>query len=348
MENTFDSDEFKRIFNFHPTISFRLLSRESSILEFKESFNWNSKDRYTKSIISFANNRGGNIIFGVSNSPRFLVGLKNNNFEDLDEAKITEYLNSTFSPELNFEKFTFKIKGKNIGIIRVYASVKKPIICIKNDGVLRESDIYYRYNTRNEKIKYPELISLFDYIREEERKSWMSHFEKISKIGPMNAGILDIYNGRIEGQRGTLVIDEKLIPKIKFIKEGQFKQQGHSTLKLIGKVIGAPVVANINKFNNNNIRVTEDPNAPLVRMDEKDILKQFPLTFKFLVKELKKEYKDFKIDRKFTTLKNNYKKDKNFCFTRFLNPNNPKSSCQTFYSKSMIKEFGKYYQLNNK
>ena len=203
---------------------------------------------------------------------------------------------------------------------------KNPIICIKNDNVLKESDIYYRYNARNEKIKYPELISLFDHIREEERRSWMSHFEKISKIGPMNVGVLDIYNGKIEGQGGTLIIDKKLIPKIKFIKEGQFKQRGHPTLKLVGKVIGAPIVANINQFNKDNIRVTEDPKAPLVRIDEKDILKQFPLTFKSLIKALKEEFKDFKADRKFTTLKKNYKKDKKFSFTR-----------------NIIKEFNKYY-----
>lgn len=126
MKNSFDSAEYNKIFNFHPTISTRLLSRESSTLEFKESFNWNSRDRYVKSMVSFANNRGGYIIFGVTDNPKVLVGLKNNNFESFDEARITEYLNNTFSPELNFEKSNVQIKGANIGIIYVYPSTKKP------------------------------------------------------------------------------------------------------------------------------------------------------------------------------------------------------------------------------
>ena len=126
MKNSFDSVEYNKIFNFHLAIPMRLLSRESSTLEFKESFNWNSKDRYAKSMASFANNRGGYIIFGVTDNPKVLVGLKNNNFESFDEARITEYLNNTFSPELNFEKSNVKIKGANIGIIYVYPSTKKP------------------------------------------------------------------------------------------------------------------------------------------------------------------------------------------------------------------------------
>ena len=59
-------------------------------MEFKESFNWSSKDKYAKSIAAFANNLGGFIIFGIKNNPRDLVGLKSNNFDEIDEAKISE------------------------------------------------------------------------------------------------------------------------------------------------------------------------------------------------------------------------------------------------------------------
>jgi len=44
-----NSDEYKKIFLFHETIADRIISRESGWLEFKESFNWNSKDKYAKS-----------------------------------------------------------------------------------------------------------------------------------------------------------------------------------------------------------------------------------------------------------------------------------------------------------
>lgn len=66
----YNTDDYKKIFTFHASIANRLVSRESGWLEFKESFNWNSKDRYAKSIASFANNKGGYIVFGIKDKPR--------------------------------------------------------------------------------------------------------------------------------------------------------------------------------------------------------------------------------------------------------------------------------------
>ena len=63
----------------------------------------------------------------------------------------------------------------------------------KNDNDLKEPDIYYRYIAKSERIKYPELKLLLDEIKAEERKSWMEHLEKISKIGPTNAAILILW-----------------------------------------------------------------------------------------------------------------------------------------------------------
>ena len=132
----------------------------------------------------------------------------------IDEAKITEYLNNVFSPEIIFEKFTIKVQTKTIGILFTYQSKNKPVVCLKNGSTLKESDIYYRYNARSERIKYPELKRLLNDIKEEERKSWMEHFEKISKIGPTNTAIMDTVGGKITGKSGTLIIDKKLIPKL--------------------------------------------------------------------------------------------------------------------------------------
>jgi hypothetical protein len=70
----------------------------------------------------------------------------------------------------------------------------------------------------------------------------MEHFEKISKIGPTNAAILDILGREIIGQGGTLVIDKKLVPKLKFIREGNFQESGKPVLKLIGDVKPVSVV----------------------------------------------------------------------------------------------------------
>lgn len=340
MEN---SQEFKKIIKFHPTISNRIITREGNIIEFKLSFNWGSKDEYAKTIAAFSNNKGGFLLFGVENNPRNLIGLKNKKFEDFDEAKITEYLNSVFSPEISWYKFVHTVNKVKLGVIAVENNSNKPVICIKNSGVLKEAEIYYRYNARSDKIKYPELKALLENIQNRERKNWMTLFEKISKIGPSNAAILDLLNGRIDGQRGTLVIDEKLIPKLKFIKEGLLKEKGWPTLKLIGEVRPASISAEKSK-RPKEIHLTDDPKALLVKMEEKDIRQKFPFDYKTLTEKLRTRYSDFKQNQKYHDLRKKFKKDKNCCNTRYLDSTNPKSSKKDFYSKKILKRFDKYYK----
>jgi len=278
-----NSDAYNKIFLFHEIIADRIISRESGWLEFKESFNWNSKDKYAKSMVAFANNKGGYIVFGIKDKPRDLVGLQSNNFEDVDESKITAYLNSVFAPEIIFEKFVITVNSKNIGFLYTQQVKTKPIVCLKNDGELKEADIYYRYNARSERIKYPELKTMFDLAREEERKGWMEHFEKISKIGPANAAIMDTIGGEITGKGGTLVIDKKLIPKLKFINQGSFQEKGKPVLRLIGDVKPVSIVTGKSK-NGVGVQITDDPNAPALRLEEEEILKKkYPLDYRGLI-----------------------------------------------------------------
>ena len=342
-----NSQDYKKIFIFHSSIANRLISRESSQLEFKESFNWLSKDKYAKSMAAFANNRGGFIIFGVKDQPRELVGLQSNNFEITDEAKITSYLNNVFSPEIIFEKFVVEIQSKNVGVLYTHQSSHKPVVCSKNDNELKESDIYYRYNAKSERIKYPELKLLLEQIKTEERKSWMEHFEKISKVGPTNAAILDIIGGEISGHGGTLVIDKKLIPKLKFIKEGNFQEKGKPVLKLIGDV--RPVSVVIGKGGKKSVgdvgmQITDDPNAPAIRLEEEEILKRkYPLDYKILTNGLLARYTNFKRNPQYHKLRKEFKKDKKLCRTRYLDPNNLKGSRKDFYSPAIYKKFDKHY-----
>jgi len=344
--NFVQSEVCKKFFAFHDSIPNRIISRESTWLEFKEAFNWLSRDRYAKSIAAFANGRGGYLVFGVKNSPRDLVGLQSDNFETTDEAKITGYLNNVLSPEVEYEKFTVQIKNKSVGILSIAETRFKPTICIKNDGELREADIYYRYNAKSERIKFPELKHLLEKIKEEERKSWMEHLEKISKVGPVNAAILDIVGGEISGRGGTLVIDKKLIPKLKFIKEGNFQEKGRPVLKLVGDVKPVSVVVGKDGkkiVSDTNIQITDDPNAPIVRLGELDFKKRFPLNYQTLTKNLYTRYKDFKSNQKYHQLRKQFMEDKKLCFTKQLDPDNPKSARKDFYSPAIYKRFDKHY-----
>jgi hypothetical protein len=291
-----EDEEYKDIFKFQTSSSNRITSRESSWLEFKESFNWNSKDKYAKSMAAFANNKGGFIVFGVKNNPRDLVGLQNDNFDNIDEAKITEYLNGVFSPEINFIKSTIKIRGKNVGLLKIYESTNKPIVCIKNDGEIKEAEIYYRYSGRSEKIKYPELKTVLEEIRSQERKSWMDLLKKISRVDPSNVS---------------------------------FDHESKSTGNKVA-----------------SLRITDDPKAPAVRVEEEMIIKGY-LNHQTLTKTLCNRYSDFKQNEKYHKLKNELKKNPKFCKIRHLDPNNPKSAQKCFYHPNIIQEFDKHYKLKD-
>lgn len=337
-----DSQDYKKIFKFSDSTGYRIISREGSSIEFKESFNWGAKDKYAKSIVGFANNKGGYIVFGMKDRPRELVGLQSNNFEDIDEAGITEYFNGIFSPEIEFEKFVVEVRGKKVGILKVYQTQQKPIVAIKSDKEIKDGEIYYRYNARTEKIKFPELQNILNLIRENERSYWTKLFEKISRIGPENTAVVDMLNGKIEGKAGTLVIDQKLIPKIKFIQEGSFKEAGAPTLKLIGEVRPVSIVSRERSFRGKDIRITDDPKAIAVR--EEVILAKYPMSYKKLVETLYSKYSDFRSTQKFHQIKKKLMLNTKFCHSRYLDPANPKGTKKDFYSEAIIKEFGRYYK----
>ncbi len=337
-------DDFQKLLKFPNKTGFKVSSREGASLELKESFNWGSKDEYAKTAAAFSNVKGGFFIFGITDIPRELVGLKSTNFENLDEAKITEYFNSVFSPEIDFEKGIRRVRGRTIGVLLIRSSNRKPVVAIKNDGKdVKEGEIYYRYTARSDKVKYPEMRALLEDVQIQERKYWKNMFERIAQIGSDNVAIMNVAEGTIEGKGGTLILDEKLIPKLKFIKEGSFKEGGHPTLKLVGQVTPVSVIASKKTQGGKAFQITTDPSAPLVRLGEEDMLKEFSLDFASLTAELKKTYKDFKANPKYHQIRKDLM-GKNFSITRRLNPHKANGSKQDFYSPKIITEFGKYYQ----
>jgi hypothetical protein len=239
----FSSKELNKIFKVSASNPLRLISRESTWLEFKESFNTFSLLKYAKAIASYANKEGGYIIFGVKDNPRDIVGLNNDNFEKIDSAHISKKLNEHFSPEIVIDMQTYEYKELKIGIIYVFKSNNKPIICKKsvnesaNKLLLREGSIYYRYGGKNEVIKYEELVNILNKKQELENKAWLKTIGKIAKVGVNNVGILDILNGKITtSNNATLLLDESLIKNLKFIQEGEFSEtEGAPTLKLVGE-----------------------------------------------------------------------------------------------------------------
>lgn len=238
-----------------------LKSRESNTIEFKESFNKNSTTKYAKTMAAFANRRGGYIIFGVKDNPREVIGLKSNNFENLNQEAFTDAINSLFTPSMNWESGTLVLsintsgdgkvggddQGKSevrIGWVYTTESEFKPVIAQKADGgeKISSGDVFYRYRARSEKIKYAEMSQIIEERARRERERMMKLLEVIRKSDTANLGIVNYSNGKITTPYGVdVVFDRKLIAQVlkkaKFIKEGSFSEiDGIPVKKVTGTI----------------------------------------------------------------------------------------------------------------
>ncbi len=248
VENPLSVDVLTSIFRTSPKDQLRIINREGTSIEFKESYNHAGMAQYFKTIASFANNVGGYIIFGVGDRPRRLLGLAEKSlqqFETLNVEVFTKNLLDYFAPEIKWDHCTFEYKGMSFGVIYVFEIKNKPCICKKNYDdqnpkyALKEGDVYYRYGGRSEKIRYTELNHIIEESRKNEERKWLEFAKRAARIGIENACLLDLGNGVITGQGGTVVVDEKLLSQLAFIKEGEFVEvKGKPTLRLVGDVLG--------------------------------------------------------------------------------------------------------------
>lgn len=234
------------IFRASPKDPSRIINREGSSIEFKESYNNGSMAQYFRAIASFANNSGGYVLFGVGDKPRRLLGLKGKSlqqFEELDTDVFTRNLQDYFSPAIKWDHCTFEYREMSFGVIYVYPLRKKPCICKKHyedsnaKYTLKEGDIYYRYGGKSERIHYEELQAIIEETRRREERQWLDFAKKAVRIGVSNAALLNLDTGTLSGTSGTVVLDEDLLNKIAFIHEGQFVENGGTpTLRVIGDV----------------------------------------------------------------------------------------------------------------
>lgn len=260
--NPFSLEDLNNIFKTSSKHPNRVISRESGWLEFKEKFNFGSMAKYARTMAAFANAKGGYIVFGVKNDPRKMIGMDEDMFNSIDPQKLTEILNDLFSPEIHWGTHIYEFNGKSFGVIYTHESKFKPVVAKKGGGEVKEAEIYYRYRGRTEKIKYPELINILDERRRQEQLTWMKHIKKISKTGVENAAIMDITSGEVTGASGKFLIDENILSKVKFIKEGHFSKVDDSpAIKLIGDVqpIGSDLILPVKKvFQTRTIGIRTD------------------------------------------------------------------------------------------
>lgn len=91
------------------------------------------------------------------------------------------------------------------------------------------------------------------------------------------------------------------------------------------------------------VQVTNNPNAPEVRLTEEQIRERYPWDYDRLNEECAKRYTDFKQAQKYHTIRKQLLKDNRFGEIRFLDPGNPKSPKKPFFNPNIIHELDKHY-----
>ena len=286
-----------------------LFHREGQELEFKEQFNFAGLAEYLRDFAAFANNRGGYLIFGVENSPRKPTGLSesaHDQFDKLDPEKITGFILDIFSCDISWSHGVIELYGKKFGYFRVFECPSKPVIAKKNEGrdqEIKNGEIYYRYGGRTQKIQYAELENIINARIEQTNKNWLDLMNRIARVGPQNAAILDSESGLIEkGPNQVMLIEEELARKLKFIKEGNFtEKEGATTLKLVGDVV--PV-----------------DRLEVVKKVKEHLTRSYPLSAMELAAEVKKKNPSVKQNNIWAVIKENgLKENTNYSAYNFRN-----------------------------
>lgn len=219
-----------------------LKTHESEIAECKERFCLRPDNRFAdaiRSIAGLANNEGGFVFFGVRELPDGSLqaaGMASAEFEATDPAEINRALAGALDPVPIFSICTLDLGGNSIGVVRVEKHEHPPVIAIKNIGnEVKEGAIYYRYVGETRVIKPGELRKI---IARCERKAVEEFVQNMGKVADGTRATLDLDTGTVAGKSGNFVIDAELLPKIQFVREGEFREAaGAPTLRLVGDVV---------------------------------------------------------------------------------------------------------------
>ena len=218
-----------------------LKRHETDGYECKETFCLKPEYRFAdalRSIAGLANKDGGFVFFGVSElQDRSLIatGLKDHSFLQTDPSEVNRCLAGTLDPVPSFGMFTLTLGDKIVGCIHVEKHPYPPVVAVKNiSSDVKEGAIYYRYVGETRTIRPGELRQIISY---REHKAVSEFAQKVGRVAAGTAATIDLDTGAVEGTGGRFVIDEELLPKLQFVRHGEFRQEhGAPTLRLVGDV----------------------------------------------------------------------------------------------------------------
>jgi len=224
----------------------RLNTGETDEVECKTAFRIKQAASWLRAVAALANNRGGYIFFGVGDKDpagaHQVLGLMTNDFVDIDPADIAQRIRATFDPTPRFQKATFDVGRKKIGVLHVEQHPSRPIIATKADGSgeIREGDIFFRYPGQSTRINYADLRAMLDARDAQARADILPMIQRLLALGPNRAMIADLAEGHLMDGKRTIEMDEDITKELNLIKEGEFDERaGAPALRLIGDVKAA-------------------------------------------------------------------------------------------------------------
>lgn len=245
----------KKLFSRGRDKVWRLDAGETDAHECKTSFGMKHAQAWLRAIAALANNSGGYIFFGVNDKgvkgpndedlSHAVIGMSSEEFQKVDPAAVAKRVKAVFDPTPRFRTTTVTIGGKAVGVIHVEQHESRPVIATKQEGdKISEGDIFFRYPGQSTRIKYSDLRAMLDARDRDARAQILPMVERLLQLGPERTMIADLAEGTLEDGKRAIQIDEALIEKLNFIKEGEFSERaGAPTLRLVGEVqpVGASV-----------------------------------------------------------------------------------------------------------
>ena len=95
------------------------------------------------------------------------------------------------------------------------------------------------------------------------------------------------------------------------------------------------------------VHTTSNPDAQEIYLTEEDMRKEYPWICEQLTQKCRERYSCFKSNKKYNDIKKLLQKNRKFCYIRYLDPDNQKSS-KKFYKPSILNEFDKHYSKKAK
>lgn len=91
------------------------------------------------------------------------------------------------------------------------------------------------------------------------------------------------------------------------------------------------------------VQMSNDPNAAKVQLTQEQFKDKYPLNFNDLKNRCKKRYSNCVLNKKFHIIKASLLENQKYSITKVLDPDNPKSVKQVWYSEAVFTELDKHY-----